>query len=209
MNPREAWEVVERFERALCEYTGAPHAVAVDSCTNALYLCFVRARSFFSAYPDIELPKRTYVGVARAALNAGFRVRWWVAQDHAQWWVGEYQINAGPATIIDAARWLRRGMYERDTWTCLSFHFSKHLPIGRGGAILCDSEDDAEWFRRARYDGRDPRKPIMETPEFTFGIHAYMPPEAAARGLLLMTNLKDDNEPLPGVYPDLSKVTFA
>lgn len=74
---------------------------------------------------------------------------------------------------------------------------------------MCDSAEDAEWFRRARYDGRDQKRPIMEQTEFQWGIHCYMPPEAAARGLLLMTNLKDDNDPLPGIYPDLSQVTFS
>lgn len=147
------------------------------------------------------LPSRTYVGVARAAINAGCEVEW----DYGPW-LGEYDIP--PLGIIDAARWLRSEMYEFNTLTCLSFHAFKHLPIGRGGAILCDDEDDAEWFRRARYDGRDQTKPIMEQTTFQWGIHCYMPPEAAARGLLLMNNLKDDNDPLPGIYPDLSKVRF-
>jgi dTDP-4-amino-4,6-dideoxygalactose transaminase len=123
-----------------------------------------------------------------------------------QAWLGEYQILGTP--IVDAARWLRRGMHQPGTWTCLSFHATKHLPIGRGGAILCDDRGDAEWFRRARYDGRDQTKPIMEQTEFQFGVQCYMEPAAAARGLLLMTALKDENDPIPGVFPDLSKVLF-
>jgi dTDP-4-amino-4,6-dideoxygalactose transaminase len=198
-DPRSAWRVVEEFEAALCAYTGAPFCVATDSCTNALYLCFVRLHTPYSV-PFVDLPKRTYVGVARAWLNAGGSLRW-----SDEEWIGEYMIAD---TIVDAARWLRRGMYQPETWTCLSFHATKHLPIGRGGAILCDHADDAEWFRRARYDGRDQVKPIMEQTEFQWGIHAYMPPEAASRGLLLMSGLKDYNDPLPGIYPDLSKVKF-
>lgn len=202
VDPRAAWEVVERFERAIAEYAAAPYAVAIDSCTNALYLCF-RRRWMTEASGHIRIPRFTYVGVVRAAINAGHEVQ--VGFD-ADGWVGEYEIH--PLRIVDAARWLRRGMYREQTLTCLSFHAFKHLPIGRGGAILCDDEDDAEWFRRAAYDGRDRTKPIMEQTEFQFGIHCYMPPESAARGLLLMTNLKDENEPLPGLYPDLSKVSF-
>ena len=145
----------------------------------------------------IYLPNFTYVGVAQAARNAGFMVEF-----TPQAWIGEYQILGIP--IVDAARWLRRGMYRPGAWTCLSFQATKHLPIGRGGAILCANEDDADWFRKARFDGRDQYTDIMEQRDFQFGIHAYMPPDAAARGLWLMGGLKDHNDPLPGIYPDLS-----
>lgn len=203
-DPRAAWRVVERFEEALCEYTGAPHCVAVDSCSNALHLCFerlMRQRPITFEPEGVEIPKLTYVGVVQAARRAT-----WLVEFVDQSWVGEYQIKGTP--IVDAARWLRRGMYRAGTWTCLSFHATKHLPIGRGGAILCDTYDDAEWFRRARYDGRDQTRPIVEQQEFQWGMHCYMPPESAARGLLLMTALKDANEPLRGFYPDLSLVRW-
>lgn len=207
MDPRAPWDVVERFEKALCEYTGAPNAIAVDSCTNALRLCFEKA--LVDCKDETEppvVPCRTYVGVIRALIISGLNVEYLNFSRKA--WSGEYPIEIGGRTIVDAARWLRRDMYRDGTWTCLSFHFSKHLPIGRGGAILCDDEDDAEWFRRAAYDGRDRTKPIMEQKSFQWGAHVYLPPESAARGLLLMTNLKDDNAPLPGIYPDLSQVSF-
>lgn len=204
-DPRSAWKVVEEFEQHLCEYTGAKHAVAVDSCTNALRLCFERWKRRFPDEKFVNVPKHTYVGVPQAAMRAGLEVRFvdWKWSD-----TGMYYI--WPSRVIDSARLLKRGMYtaQMGAWMCLSFHAFKHLPIGRGGAILCDDEDDAEWFRRARYDGRDQTKPIMGQTEFQFGIHCYMPPEAAARGLLLMNNLADHNEPLPGTYPDLSKVRF-
>lgn len=180
----------------MAEYAGAPFCVSVDSCTNALYLCFERVRE---VYEDrlIVLPKKTYVGVAQAARNAGLDIEF---QDIN--WTGEYQIH--PTKIVDAARWLRRGMYAPETMTCLSFQATKHLPIGRGGAILCDEPSDAEWFRRARFDGRDTRSSLWDQKDFGWGIHAYMPPDAAARGLWLLGGLMDFNVPIPGEYPDLS-----
>jgi dTDP-4-amino-4,6-dideoxygalactose transaminase len=33
------WEIVRLFERKVGEFAGAPHAVAVDTCTAALFLC--------------------------------------------------------------------------------------------------------------------------------------------------------------------------
>lgn len=198
---RSAFHVVDLFERKVAEYCGAPFCVTVDSCTNALYLCFewLQRKKEPTFEPEgIELPKFTYVGVAQAARRALLLVDF-VDQP----WVGDYQIRGTP--IVDSARWLRRGMHAAGRWTCLSFQATKHLPIGRGGAILCDEEEDAEWFRRARFDGRDQNTGLFDQEEFGFGIHAYMPPDAAARGLWLMQGLKDYNEPIPGNYPDLSK----
>lgn len=202
-DPRAAWRVVERFEEAICEYTGATHCVAVDSCTNALYLCFVRA--YRGGLPVMELPSRTYVGVPRAAMRAGWKVRFYESD-----WInnGEYGISVPGAFIVDSARFFAGGMCSPTEWRCVSFHATKHLPIGRGGAILCDRKGDAEWFRRARYDGRDQTRPILEQEEFQWGMQCYLEPEKAARGLMLLQGLPDHNEPLPATYPDLRKVKF-
>ena len=205
MIDRTAFLVVDEFERRLAEYCGAPHAIAVDSCTNALYLCLKRWFAHGKSHdfsPFVEIPKHTYVGVAQAARNAMYEV---VFVDML--WLGQYDL--APTPIVDSARWLRRGLHRPGFWTCLSFQATKHLPIGRGGAILCDNEEDATWFRRARFDGRDQSVSLFDQEEFGFGIHAYMPPDAAARGLWLMNGLKDHNDPIPGTYPDLSRVRFA
>src|SRR5262245_28032542 len=105
----------------------------------------------------VSLPKRTYIGVVQAARRANYEVSFVDLS-----WSGDYPCGIGAHIIWDSARWLRRGMYKPGRWMCLSFHATKHLPIGRGGAILCDDAEDAEWFRRARYDGRDQGRPIMD-----------------------------------------------
>lgn len=35
---RSPFEIVEWFEEAIAEYTGAPYAIACDSCTDAIFL---------------------------------------------------------------------------------------------------------------------------------------------------------------------------
>jgi dTDP-4-amino-4,6-dideoxygalactose transaminase len=37
---RNAFGVVDEFERRVAEYAGSKYAVAVDCCTSALFLCF-------------------------------------------------------------------------------------------------------------------------------------------------------------------------
>ena len=46
-------------------------------------------------------------------------------------------------------------MYIEDSFMCLSFHTKKHLKIGKGGMILTNSKEAVEWFKMARYEGRD------------------------------------------------------
>ena len=35
---KTVWDNVDRFEEIIAEYAGSKYAVAVDSCTNALFL---------------------------------------------------------------------------------------------------------------------------------------------------------------------------
>ena len=198
-NRRRAFEVVDTFEEELSEYTGAPYVVTTDSCTNALFLSFLWFKRL--NLPWVELPKHTYVGVAQAALNAGYEIRW---KDF--WWQGFYRIP--PFRLWDSAKSFFRGMYL--PWTandavCVSFQAGKILPIGHGGAILTDDGDMAEWCRKARFDGRTEGDRCDTMTEFQQpGYHMYLDPPSAARGLWLLTYLKDYPPDQIDEYPDLS-----
>ncbi len=207
-DPRRAYRVVDDFEDELCHYTGAPFAVAVDSCTNALYLSLMYSYAQFGIKAremgidlshTLEMPSRTYVGVLQAARNASWRV---VFDDRD--WKDAYRLP--PTNVVDSARSIRRDMYEPGDLTCLSFHAAKQLPLGRGGAILTDDQTAYDFFRRSRADGRAPGDvdPYARFP----GWHMYMPPDTAARGLWILSRWVDagyDPPPLLAEdYPDLS-----
>jgi dTDP-4-amino-4,6-dideoxygalactose transaminase len=206
---RRAFEVVDRFEETVGEYTGAPHVVAVDSCTNALFLSFLYRRHRMAGWyegerPYLYLPRRTYVGVAQAAKNAGFEIRWW---DEGWVWRGLYMID--PVRVIDAAKHFTSEMCSRfgfpGTLTCVSFQAGKLLPVGRGGAILTDDAEAAGWLRRARFDGRT-EGARCDAPDAitTPGFHCYLDPPSAARGLWLMTYVPKDQPDQVDEYQDLS-----
>ncbi len=191
------YDVVEALENVVAEYTGAPYAVAVDSCTNALLIVFVYRR--LQGFDFADIPEYTYVGVAHAIKNAGLNCLF-----RGERWQGQYEIY--PLDIIDAARRFRRGMYVPGKFVCTSAHWGKILKIGRGGFILTDDKDAAETLRRMRYDGRRagvrPADDTFDVP----GYHCYMLPEEAARGLMLMSYMPDDNPDIPwDDYTDLSK----
>jgi dTDP-4-amino-4,6-dideoxygalactose transaminase len=49
-------DFVELFEQKLCEYTGAPFAVVVDRCTNAILLSFeIYPNEFWSLGLETQL----------------------------------------------------------------------------------------------------------------------------------------------------------
>ena len=192
-------DIVTMFEERLAEYAGSRYAVVTDSCSNALFL----ALKFRDLTPgtEIGIPDRTYVSVPQQVHFAGYKP---VLQDRS--WTGAYELEG--AGIVDSAARFRRGMFfGGDVLQCLSFQIKKRLPIGRGGAILTDSREAADWLKFASYDGRDLNSPY-DSPDHPKGLgwHFYMTPEDAARGLLILRELGDDLGDTMGHphYPRLS-----
>ena len=194
------YDVVEDFERDLAEYCGAPYAVTTTSCTMALLLML----KYFDPNVPINIPKYTYIGVLQSIMNAGlsptFRDENWQEE-------GSYLLS--PLPIRDSARLLTSGMYKPGEYTCLSFHWAKHLPIGQGGAVLLDDMHCVEWLLRARMDGRTPGVAPKDDTFLHGGMHAYMIPEQAARGRMLLSLLPKHNRPIPeDNYVNLEEVRF-
>lgn len=208
----DAYKVVERFEKRVAKYTGAPYAVAVDSCTNALFLSLVyiqHRRSFMNddILDTITIPRNTYISVPCSILHAGFNINF-ISAD----WVGVYQLK--PHAVFDAAKRFRKGMFnnivstEKNKYVCLSFHGRKILNIGEGGMILTNDKESVKWFKQMRFSGRD-EVPLHEQKDIKLvGYKMNMTPEQAARGLVLMDFIADINPDQEEVYPDLRKFTI-
>jgi dTDP-4-amino-4,6-dideoxygalactose transaminase len=92
---------------------------------------------------------------------------------------------------------------------CLSFHIKKQLPIGKGGMILTDNKDAADWFKRARYEGRS-EKYYKDDNIDMIGWNMYMTPQEAAHGLCLMQNYPRHNSDMSELngYRDLTEFTI-
>ena len=195
--------IIEEFERAICDYTGAPYTVDVNSCTNAIFLSLMwwRNKQWFEGFTKpttIVIPKRTYVSVPMAIRHAGFDVEF-----HDLDWRGTYQLI--PSPVIDSARRFRANMYPQATMMCCSFHWTKPLGIQHGGCILHDNKDADEWLRRARFDGRLSGEPASAAK--IIGWHCLTTPEVAAAGLVRLSTLPADNPDSPKPdYPDLSQM---
>ena len=209
MNP---YRVVKDFEGALCDYTGAPYAVTVNSCTSALFLALMWHQQLRPKFHDLSfdgtpiyfdppiivIPRRTYVSVPMQIIHAGMAVAY-----RDEDWHGGYQLF--PLPIWDYARRFTSGMYRLGQFQCVSFHWSKILGIQQGGAILHDSPEADAWLRRARFDGRTEGVHPKDDEFGHIGWHMYMSPEIAAEGLMRLSILPERNPDLPNDdYPDLS-----
>lgn len=181
------FKIVRMFEEEVAEYTNSPYAVAVDSCTNALFLCL---KYLGVEGKEIIVPKRTYLSVPMSVIHAGG-----VPVFNDIEWSGIYKLE--PTNVYDAAKRFTSNMYLPGTFMCLSFHIKKHISIGKGGMILTDNADAVEWFKKARYEGRS-EKNYNEDNIQMLGWNMYMTPLAASHGLSLMLNY-------PEHVPDLGE----
>ena len=199
------YQITADFEAALCDYTGAPFAVAVNSCTMALTLAVAWHLRWRGKPEDwerrgmIEIPKRTYISVPMAIIHAGVRPTFRDEQ-----WRGAYQLK--PLPVWDCARRFTSGMYVPGQYQCVSFSTTKILGLEQGGAILHDNAEFDLWARKMRFDGRtegvDQREDVFDM----IGLHCIMLPSTAAALLLKLYHLPRHNDDLPDYpYPDLSK----
>ena len=176
----DPWDIVDLFEKKISSYLGSKYAVSVDCCTNAIFLCL----KYIDDKKKLTIPENTYISILSAINLANYKF-----QNKKIFWKGSYKIN--PFPIVDSATRFTKNMYEKKTFTCLSFHHRKHLPIGRGGMILTDSKKAYNWLKKARYDGRDLTKSYDKDNFKSPGWHMYMTPEQAFIGLRLLNNFKD------------------
>jgi dTDP-4-amino-4,6-dideoxygalactose transaminase len=199
------YKITEEFEKALCDYTGAPYAVTVDNQSNALFLALMFEKVKGTT---ITIPARTYPSVPCEIIHAGAKVNFEPVQGKTI--KGAYQLK--PTKVWDSALRFTADMYIPNTHMCLSFTGPyKHLKLSKGGAILTDNYEAMLWFKRARFSGR--RECSYHEDHFDMlGWNFYMMPELATRGLLLMGQFyntqdgtKKHNADVEHSYPDLSK----
>jgi len=202
-------KITEDFEKALSDYTGAPHVICVDNMSNALFLALYYEKNISKniTTTHIEIPCRTYPSVPCEIIHAGLKVKFLpVDGDKIK---GAYELKN--SKVWDSALRFTADMHIPNTHMCVSFTGPyKTLKLSKGGAILTDDYQAMLWFKRARFSGR--RECSYHDDYFDMlGWNYYMMPELAARGLLLMSQFynldgtKKHNNDLELPYPDLSK----
>ena len=192
------FKIVKMFEEEIAEYTGSKYAVAVDNCTNALFLCCK-----YLNVEEVTIPCRTYLSVPMSIIHSGAKVVF-DKTPSANHWSGIYQLK--PYHIYDSAKRLTSNMYIDGSFMCLSFHMKKQLPIGKGGMILTDNPDAVDWLKKARYEGRS-EVYYKDDNIQTLGWNMYMTPQQASHGLALFQNYPEHQSDLQekNGYRDLTE----
>ncbi len=142
-----AGKEVIAFEKEFAEYIGVPYIIAVDNCTNALFLALEWTRTNIRK-GLIGCPAMTFASVAHSITQAGQYLEF-----EDKYFAGE-KYNLDYTNIWDCAHQIERGMYEKGQVQCFSFYPNKVLSSAEGGAIATDNEEFATWARQAREMGR-------------------------------------------------------
>ena len=191
-----SFNIVKEFEEKIADFYGAPYGVSVDACTHGIEIClrYVGAN-------EIVVPKRTYLSVPMLANKMNLELKW---KDED--WRDYYEI--GNTGVYDAAVLWKENSYIPKSFMCISFHFQKHLSLGRGGIILTDDKEARDELKKMSYDGRTPDKPWREQNVTTMGYHYYMTPETAQKGLDKFEEAKKTKPRkwLLEDWPDLTKM---
>ncbi len=189
------FSIIDRFEKEIADFFGAPYAVAVDCCTHGveLSLRYTKAES-------ITVPKRTYLSIPFLSNKLGINLEW---KDEN--WKDFYYVTD---KVIDAAVLWKRNSYIPNTFMSISFQFRKHLSLGRGGVILTDNAKAYETLKKMSYDGRIPNVPWMQQDIDSFGYHYYMTPETAELGLhkLVDASKTEPKQWTVNDWPDLTQM---
>lgn len=204
-------DITKNFEEKLSQYTGAPYVICVDNQSNALFLSLYYEKYVIKNQKlnKIYIPSHTYPSVPCAIIHCGSKVEFLKSDPILK---GAYQLH--PSKVWDSALRFTSDMYKPDTHMCVSFTGAyKHLKLGKGGAILTDSLEAYNWFKKARFSGRSEcsyhEDNFDENP--VIGWNFYMMPEISARGILLIQQFYDAsgnpkvNEDLSLPYPNLSQ----
>lgn len=206
-------DFIRMFERKLANYCGSKYAVCTDCCTNAILISLYMKTLLGELSKDdtLYIPARTYMSVPMTLKLFGFKVKlakleWWESYD--------IMVNGYKSTgVIDSAVSFFENMidHKRMELFCLSFQQKKRLNLGRGGAILTNNQEYYELLKRLVHDGRNPA--IYhgdENPkDICVGFHAYLDPERAAKGIMLLNQkhlLPEYKRVTSGEYPDLTRL---
>lgn len=153
---------VPKLEAALCEAVGCRYAVCVSSGTAGLVLAYQAA-----GLKRVQTSPISCMATPNAALHVGLDVEFVDTDENGLCdcevpvWLAGKEVFSAKTQIIDACQalghsFLRDALYYLWT-TCavISFHPTKVIASGEGGAILTEEEEVAEIARELRDYGRD------------------------------------------------------
>ena len=154
--------LVEQFEEEFAKYVGSTFAVAVSSCTAALFLSLkwldVKGK-------DVAVSPLTFTSSASSIIHAGGKPKWTdvdfdtlLMQQPKEDYAVVVHVTGRKAdveveyVVHDSAHYLERDCYI-GSLQCFSFHPTKSITTGFGGMIATNNKQAYEWLKKARMHG--------------------------------------------------------
>ncbi len=175
---RSGWLIegneVELLQQELAHYTNAPHIVAVSGATEALFL-LLKAYGIGPG-DEVVVPSLTFAATAEVVFHVGATV---VFADITPYphlcldptdvdkrttaktkaiipvhYAGNQAYTNYPNTtvFVDSAHHIQKGCFDGNPMA-FSFHATKNMTTGRGGAIAIGDPEKATWLTKARNFG--------------------------------------------------------
>jgi len=159
---------VQEFEEEFAEYVGAKYAVAVNSCTAALFLAIKSLD--LKSNTAFEVPSITFTASAASIMHAGHRPKF--IDVNKDTLIPDEYIRYNPTvrvhltgvrlkqatnelTIQDSAHLVSPGQFKNNKGlACFSFYATKNMTTGEGGMIVTNDKKKADWLRLARSHGQ-------------------------------------------------------
>jgi len=106
-------KITEDFEKSLCDYTGSPHAIALDNMSNALFLALYYEKNIKKTLTSesVDCPSKTYPSVPCEIIHAGLKVNFIPVEGKTI--KGSYRLS--PSNVIDSALSFTANMYQSGT----------------------------------------------------------------------------------------------
>lgn len=202
---------VEEFEDKFRDYIGCKYAVAVSSCSAALYLALLAQLKCYDEYRyAISTSPLTYVATVNAiVLNGMVPV---LVDIDADTWLSKGAMlpvhYAGitdhfPNAIIqDAAHSCGAEIDGRKVGAtgtcCFSFHPAKNMTCGEGGMVTTDDKEVADGIKLMRLNGIE--KDGFRQRMTMFGFKFNMNEIQAAIGIVQLAKLDDMNAEREQIY---------
>lgn len=139
------------LEKDFAQFVGSRYAVAVDSCTSALFLSL--KCNGIGTGDIVTIPSLTFASVANIIIHCGAKIEW---EDES--FVGRaYHLkNNRVFRVVDSAHQIERNVYQQfpGSLMCFSFYPTKQITSAEGGMIALNDHYAMEWLEKARWNGR-------------------------------------------------------
>lgn len=155
-------KVVKELEERFADYIDTKYAVAVDSCTSALFLSLKYKFLINNEHPPmpVKIPSMTVPLVANTIEHTNAQIHF---TDDCDWVGNSYELK--PYNIIDSAHKVVKNQFyncDNETLMCFSFYPTKPITSCEGGMICTNDIDAVSWLKKARWYGRNEGETLIK-----------------------------------------------